>query len=67
MVGDPEVTSKGVKVTLTRMDTPALYGMRPFINVTVEAEFHTDHRLRIKVVVTMIIYDGDVCTLEAEL
>ena len=49
MAGDPENTTKGVKVTLTRIDTPALYGMKPFHNLTLEAEFHTDNRLRIKV------------------
>ena len=49
MASDPEDTNKGVKVTLNRLDTPALHGMQPFNNVTVEVEFHTDNRLRIKV------------------
>ena len=49
MASDPEDTNKGVKVALNRLDTPALHGMQPFNNVTVEVEFQTDNRLRIKV------------------
>ena len=46
---DPEETDTGVKVTLTRIEAPKLYGMEPFNNVTVQVDFHADHRLRIKV------------------
>ena len=59
MASDPEDTNKGVKVTLNRLDTPALHGMQPFNNVTVEVEFHTDNRLRIKV--DLLLYMSRLC------
>ncbi|XP_070173512.1 sucrase-isomaltase, intestinal-like [Littorina saxatilis] len=52
MAGDPEEHAHGVKVMLTRIDTPPLYGMTPYINLTVAVEFHTDKRLRIKIMPT---------------
>lgn len=48
MVGNEVVTAKGYRVTLQRVNTPSWYGSE--INqVTVDVEFHTDSRLRVKV------------------
>lgn len=49
MAAEPETTANGVKVMLNRINTPALYGMEPYQNLTVMVEFHTDSRLRIKI------------------
>ncbi|XP_076454086.1 sucrase-isomaltase, intestinal-like [Babylonia areolata] len=49
MAGDPEETASGFKVMLKRISTPPLYGMTPDENLTVLIDFHSDHRLRIKI------------------
>ncbi|KAL8574813.1 hypothetical protein ACOMHN_031920 [Nucella lapillus] len=49
MASEPEAVANGVKVTLNRTNTPALFGMAPYENLTVLVEYHTDNRLRIKI------------------
>jgi alpha-glucosidase (family GH31 glycosyl hydrolase) len=48
MVGNPVDTAKGYRVTLQRVRTPSWYGA-DVDQVTVDVEFHTDSRLRVKI------------------
>lgn len=49
MIGSEEVTDFGYRVHLERIDGPKIYDGALFKNITVDIEYHSDHRLRIKV------------------
>jgi hypothetical protein len=48
MVGEPEETKLGYRFNLERVPTPTLYPPDA-AKVAVVVEFHTEHRLRVKV------------------
>lgn len=48
MVGNPVATAKGWTVNLSRVNTPSWFGS-DIANLRVDVEYHTEERLRIKV------------------